>query len=462
MTYWVVPNVDWALHKVANAPAGDHQYFYVVESDRPVALYADFDAPRAHFASYGEFRNAVTLCLAYLCRFLDASYGVTLSQNHYDGEWRLFEACSATKWSMHAHCRLCFRNVALLNSLIARFIALIGRSALRRHDSRLSSLFYEKHSKRTSATERHCILDCAVYNSRPFRLPHCRKSVTATNYLRPLLPEAEGMRADIRWGFAHEHANVPWALDAKKDFGDTICALLEQPLQNWDVLSANAHMLATLVAGALHVDVPVYAQQPCAQDLPDCENALQQLRDSRVLRKGWALALVYLLHRYMLTNQAFVPQHTLSQLAIAGFDHTLQPQSERAACIAQAIGIPCLCGAEALCDDYLTLPEMCALVLFSSRFEPNAAESDADATRRLCKFAQFASADAVFSSLSADKETRDALNKDLAQFTGAVPEQLQPLSMLRFLPLPLNCELNCSDAPPMFSFLTPQQNGTRE
>jgi hypothetical protein len=119
--------------------------------------------------------------------------------------------------------------------------------------------------------------------------------------------------------------------------------------------------------------------------------------------------------------------------------------------MAEALGLEQL--RSAVTDEadgtYITLPEMVALLLMSARFEPSASDSDAEATRRICRFAQFQS---VHSALHVNREIRDSLNKELAQFANVLPEQLQPLSMMRFLPA-LDYQLVGKGA--VFTFLPP-------
>lgn len=462
MTYWVVPNVDWALRMVANAPQGDQQYFYMVESDRPVTLYADFDAPRKQFASYGEFRSAVCLCVAYLCRFLDITCGVNLALRHYDGEWRLFEACSTSKWSIHAHCRLGFRNVALLHTLVTRFLALLSGSAMRHHDPRVAQLFYLKRGKKTGAMEPHCIMDATVYNARPFRLPHCRKTVSSSNYLRPLLPEKAGMRADIRWGFVHEQvaADQRLVLDAPINVGEVIRAVLERPLRDWQVLSDDTNNIMLSIAIALNVALPDYALQRCTQQPPDgvdADAALQLLRDSRALRRSWALAVAYQLRWCMLDSDEFLSEQWLPLVATVGFQHVLEPLDVCISSAASALGLEMLSdGGVADCavvDEQqrdggarLTLPEIAALLLIGARFDPDSAESDFAATERLCDFARLQSTRSVLPAVA-----QQPLLKDLVQFAGVLPTELQPLGATRFLPVPNFVKLRQTAA--QFSFI---------
>lgn len=201
MTYYLMPDADYMLQHMNTQSAAEMQWFYMIEPGRPVALYLDFDAPAHWFAMRSDFYSTAALCTAYLLRFLEACYyGVALAPTHYDGEWRLFCASTAVKWSLHAHCRLMFRDLSVLAAVMQNFTLLL-RDTLVHYDSRLRRAF----------SGDACILDMSVYNQkgRPFRLPLCRKTTLDENPLLPLHP-GESVAQIISWGLLHPpHGSSP-------------------------------------------------------------------------------------------------------------------------------------------------------------------------------------------------------------------------------------------------------------
>jgi hypothetical protein len=204
MTYYLMPSLDYALAYFNTLSAAEMQWFFLVEGNRPVSLYIDFDGAPALFDSARHFHSSVALCIAYLTRFLDACYytadgGDDLAQSHYDGEWRLFDSSIEAKWSMHAHCRLMFQSVRVLAGVMQSFVSLL-ETELQHHDPRLKCLF----GAASDAGQQSCILDMSVYNAngRLFRMPLSRKTSRDSNPLLPLC-RTDSVADAIRWGVVH-------------------------------------------------------------------------------------------------------------------------------------------------------------------------------------------------------------------------------------------------------------------
>ena len=193
-TYWLLPDRPSALFCLASLPAIERQWFYMIEADRPIYAYLDFDCGATAAYTADSWAAAVRLCAVLFTGFVAATYARFVS----DAGWRFYDASTDSKWSAHAHSRIVFANVADLKDAATRFHAWLRcRRAAR--DPLVMPLFF---ARRNDAA---CIFDHAVYTERPFRLPLNRKKLSATNFLRPAYgtPPLASQQEEIGVGFLH-------------------------------------------------------------------------------------------------------------------------------------------------------------------------------------------------------------------------------------------------------------------
>lgn len=421
MTYWLVPSVKRSLWMLANAPVGDLQYFYLIIAGEPVYTFLDFDAPPHCFASYSKFRSTVLVALAYLCRFLDAAYGCLLPRRHYDGQWRLFDASTADKWSMHAHARLAFKHVNILGEMIQRFHVLMKE--MRHFDERLAPLFFGNKF----------LIDLGVYNARPFRLPHCRKAADQDNFLRPLLPEAT-FGDDVLWGYIHAPRDGRLALPLPPDRLDSVTQSLDRPLCNIGSISEEVWRLANDAqrdTDAPPLDSNIYCQIFADEDafaLAQRELISDRPRKTPT-RRSWTTMILSVVQRNAFENASALPLWNFLELADNALTWTLLPYQTRLVVVARELDsdLEMPAGCDACCAEYAEIWAL--LLLFGTCFEVDDRWSDAEAVRALCEFASFPRNLQISAPTFA---TFCTFRRALQQSVGTTP--LRSLGSLTFLP----------------------------
>lgn len=200
-TYYLPPSRDAALFLVASSPIVDRQWFYVIEANKPVYAYLDFDCDTPGAYTAATWAAAVQRCAVLFAGFVAATF---LCPSNTDG-WRFYDASTERKWSAHAHSRIVFASIADMREVAQRFCAWLRR----RHaesDPLVAPLFFV--SRRSPAA---CIVDGSVYTERPFRLPLNRKAINVANYLQPAYGTQpyESMLDEINAGFLHPSPDTP-------------------------------------------------------------------------------------------------------------------------------------------------------------------------------------------------------------------------------------------------------------
>jgi hypothetical protein len=225
--YMLPPSVDDALFLVAAAGIYDRHLFYMIERDRPVYAFLDFDCQQPDAFTPDSWAAAVRRGIVLFSCFVDALF----TRHIAEPGWRMYDASTDTKWSAHAHSRILFASVRELRDVISRFCVW-----LHAHKALAAPFFFRKPpSARTGVSGIGCIIDSSVYTERPFRLPLNRKKVGIDNWLRPAYGTAPLAAAidEIRVGFIHPPAGAAVeplpTIEAVLDVRRTLLATLRTP-----------------------------------------------------------------------------------------------------------------------------------------------------------------------------------------------------------------------------------------
>ena len=271
------------------------QDFYLIERNRPVRCYFDFDCGADELmcdtAGIDE-RQFIVDCantIVYFCCYVDALWPACRGGSgraFYDGQWRLYSACmpslAGSKLSVHAHADLLFADVKHLRWVVRRFVALMGH--LRDHGFAGAARMFKRNGR--------SVLDTAVCTTRPFRLPLNRKSALAPyNYLWPVALERQQPLDDrpdyhLACGFVHPdpsiHANISLPLHVlpadllptrQRQAGFLASCESCCPLATWAELDT---FVATLVARTFNLPAPEVAGQLHQRFRDDDDNNQQK------------------------------------------------------------------------------------------------------------------------------------------------------------------------------------------
>lgn len=421
MEYVLAPTAAAAVALVCNTPPPDRCYFFLIEPERPVYAYLDFDARAAafpQFASYAAFRAAAMHGVGAFAHFVDALYGVSLRKlDRYDGAWHLYEACTADKWSIHAHAAVLFDSVATLRAVVQRFVAAL-RDLARTHAATRERFFAPRGDD--------CIIDCAVYTSRPFRLPWCCKTRGASNYLRPLAPAAS-MAADVLRAFVHPSATVSVApLGAPAPPPAALCALAVAPPQTWEAVCAIAERCLAAAAAPARPAPPAVPLQLLLDADCSVDAVLAWLAGSSAARAAWVCAM-YALCRFCLGSTGAEPAPAdFVQLAHTAYVFCTAPGADRVQNMLECAGVGSAVDAPTDCGT-LYLPQLYGALCVCAAPPPlPAGARDADALAWLGAFVALEHAD--FGGVGA------AELACVARHLAAVPVGLGQLDCLALLP----------------------------
>jgi len=248
--YALPPSPDAALFLVAASGSADRQLFYVIEHDRPVYAFLDFDCAQTAAYTPASWAAAVRRCAVLFTCFVETLFTLHTT----DHEWRFYDASTGTKWSAHAHSRLLFANIGELKDVVGRFSTWL-RAGNGTRNAAITPLFF--HAPPDIA----CIMDAKVYTERPFRLPLNRKLPKADNWLRPAYGTAPLASAidEIRVGFLHPPAGAPVTPLP------TMTAVLDMRRALMAVLRVAAVNVPAQVDAALRMVWPLTPAGPCTE-----------------------------------------------------------------------------------------------------------------------------------------------------------------------------------------------------
>jgi hypothetical protein len=251
-TFAIADSPETAAHFIASCSAYDRQWYYVVEKDRPVHAYADFDL--AHDATDAEkytresFLEMARDMIARFERFTAAWYSLADLDSYgaAAAEWRWFDASTSRKHSLHAHSRLLFPSVDTYNEVVTAFLRYL-LWAERYEGATLTRCFF------TRAGVRFLVMDTSVYTKRPFRTPYSRKTWDDSNWLLPLDGRHRRDQVDdLLWCMPHALEPGERALPTAKQVRKTrkrcaVALLLAPPRADLYALAQDLHDLLVSV-----------------------------------------------------------------------------------------------------------------------------------------------------------------------------------------------------------------------